>query len=316
MKAKGASRGGVAASGSRRLGFARYARPMGPPPPTHVHPPVVPPPMSLPTLFAPDLAGAAPGTAVELDTEQARHVRALRLRPGEDLRVTDGRGRVWSARLEETGKDSATCVLESEERAPAPLPVELAIPVAHRGRTLWLVEKAVELGAVSLQPIEFHRSRSVADAARSRGFWKKAHRRAIAALKQCGGALLPEIGPVRELEAYLERRVAAPGTGPPGASTDPDEEAGVCLTGGADRTLREALAAWTGSGLLRVLIGPEGGLVETERAASREAGFTAASLGPRTLRFETAAVAALSVAGQQAAGVGAGERGEPKVGRR
>lgn len=256
--------------------------------------------MSLPTLFASDLGNADSGTTVELDSEEARHVRALRLQPGDALRVTNGRGRLWQGRLERADRRSATCVVEGAGDPPAPLAVELAIPVAHKNRTLWLVEKAVELGVVSLQPVEFERSRSVADAGRSRGFWRKAHRRAIAALKQCGGALLPEIGPVRELDAYLERRALPMPTGGALGPLDPEGGAAVLLDGRADRRVRGALGAWTGAGLLRVLIGPEGGLVEEERDRAREAGFTPASLGPRTLRFETAALAAIAIAGEHA----------------
>lgn len=219
-------------------------------------------------------------------------MRANRLRPGDHLLLTDGAGELWRARLDSSDDAEATCTLVGREEPPPALPVEIGFGIAAKSRTLWLVEKAVELGAVGLQPVEFHRSTSVADAGRSRSFWEKAHRRAISALKQCGGARLPEIGPVRDLHEYVGRdRRAAPGELV--ARDGPD----LLLDPEGAESLLEALEGWDGRPPLRILLGPEGGLAEGEREAAVEAGFRPVRLGPRTLRFETAAVAALAVAG-------------------
>lgn len=249
--------------------------------------------MSTPSFFVPDPGPDPLGRTLELGEDEARHVRALRLDPGEEVRLTDGAGRLWRARLEEGPPAPACTPLEALD-APPPLPVELAFGVGNKKRTLLLVEKAVELGALSLQPVEFRRSRSVADAARTEGFWARAARRGLSALKQCGGARLPDFGPVRDLHAYLDRRVRPePGGGL--AREGPD----VLLDRRGGGRLEEALAGWAGRPPLRILLGPEGGLEQEEREACRQAGFTPACLGPRVLRFETAAVAALAVAGQR-----------------
>lgn len=252
--------------------------------------------MGTPTFFHPDAGPDPVGREIALAASEARHVRSLRLRAGEEVRVTDGAGGLWRARLEGAGEEEARCVPMERLDAPAPLPVEVAFGVAAKGRTLLLVEKAVELGALSLQPVEFRRSRSVADAGRSAAFWRKAGRRAVAALKQCGGARLPEIGPVRDLHDFLGRtRRPTPGGAP--REEGPD----VLLHRSGSRRLGGALEGWGGRATLRLLLGPEGGLEDDELRACREAGFAAASLGPRVLRFETAAVAALAVAADRLA---------------
>ncbi|HSR43414.1 MAG TPA: 16S rRNA (uracil(1498)-N(3))-methyltransferase, partial [Longimicrobiales bacterium] len=90
-------------------------------------------------------------------------------------------------------------------------------------------------------------------------------------------------------------RTRRPAPGDATARAGPD----LVLDRGAGTSLDRALRAWTGSPPLRILVGPEGGLEETELDACRAAGFRGVQLGPRNLRFETAAVCALAVAGQR-----------------
>ena len=241
--------------------------------------------MSVPTLHAEAMDGAGPGALVVLNGEGVRHVRAVRLRPGSLVRITDGRGGMWRARLESVGREGVRCVLLERAAAAAVLDLELAFGVAARGRTLWLVEKAVELGVAALQPVDLVRSVSVADAARSPAFWRKAERRAAAALTQSGGANLPELLPTCTLEEYLRRTEREPG----GCRVALERDAGVPLL--------DVLAEWNGRGRIRLLVGPEGGITAEEREVCGEAGFRFASLGDRTLRFETAAVSAVSAVG-------------------
>lgn len=237
--------------------------------------------MTHPTLYTEAEIGR-PGQVVELAEGERSHLKALRLSPGDPVRVTDGRGSLWGGSLDGDG----SVRLEEPAEAAPPIPVELAFGVASRDRTLWLVEKAVELGALGLQPVEMARSRSVADAGRSEAFWEKARRRAISALKQCGGGRLPEIRPACELHAYLAHAGGAAGPK-------------VLLDRASDASLRERLEGWSGDPPARILLGPEGGLSDDERGECREAGFLPGGLGRRVLRLETAAAAALAVAGQQ-----------------
>lgn len=273
-------------------------------------------PVNAPTLFAPRARDAEAGAELTLEPDEAGHVRALRLRTGDAVQVADGTGGLWVASLTDVSAEAARCRLARPAEPPAGPPLHLAFGVANKSRTLWLVEKAVELGTRELQPLEFARSRSVADAARSRGFWEKARRRAVSAMKQCGGARVPALLPVRELEEWLEAGAWRPATPEAGASKDPAGEGegggiGVLASADAPETLARHLTArgWRGGAPLTLVIGPEGGLEDGEEEACVRAGLAPVSLGPRTLRFETAAVAGSAVAAQMADGSdGAAER--------
>ena len=234
------------------------------------------------TLYVPGLP-PHPGTPVTVDGDEVRHIRAARLRPGAELRLTDGEGGLWAARLDSLTGNRARCVLLETISSPPDLNVELAFGIGSKQRTLWLVEKAVELGVLGLQPIEFRRSNSVSDAARAPVFWEKARRRAAAALTQCGGSRLPTMGAPCPLEEYLS-----------GLASRRDDLRVALVQHGED-SLPELLTNRPGAnGWIRLLVGPEGGMAPAEQAACRAAGFCLATLGERVLRFETAAIAAAS----------------------
>jgi 16S rRNA (uracil1498-N3)-methyltransferase len=238
------------------------------------------------SFFLGDLAGRDPGETVLLDEDESRHLRSVRLDEGETISLTDGRGRMNAARLGKMrGRQREAMLLEALP-APAALPLELAVAVGNRNRMLWLIEKATEFGVPVISLVETSRSKSVADAGRSRGFRTKAERRALAALKQSGGVQLPE---VRAPEAISEfaRRFALSGTGT-GVLLDP-----------AGPALAARLAGK--SDPVTVLVGPEGGLTDEEIRDCIGAGFLPAGLGPTVLRFETAALAAVVLVAQRAA---------------
>ena len=182
-----------------------------------------------------------------VEGDELKHVRAARLRPGAEIRLTDGAGHLWSARLGSLAGDRARCVLLEWISPPPDLNVELAFGIGSKQRTLWLVEKAVELGVLGLQPIDFQRSRSVSDAARSAAFWEKARRRATAALVQCGGSRLPAVEASCSLEEYLL------GLAPVGGDLR------IALQPGGGESLRELLGNG-GGGRIRIVVGPEGGM--------------------------------------------------------
>ncbi len=233
-----------------------------------------------PTLYLPTASRADASTTVALGTSLRSHLRVLRLRAGDAVRVTDGQGSLWLARLERDA-DGLACRLETHLSAPPPLSVTLGFGVSNKQRTLTLVEKAVELGAAVLQPIGFARSASVADAAWSRAFWAKAARRAATAMEQGGGAWLPRIHDPIPLHSYLDG-VRGPGDG----------SLRVLLDASGTEHLDRVMAERDDSGRV-IVVGPEGGLEAAEIAACREAGFRIAHIGHRVLRFETAAIAAL-----------------------
>ena len=208
--------------------------------------------MSDPTFFADGLAGLAAGARAELASDEVSHIRAARIRPGRRLAVIDGAGRRWEAELATLDRRRASCRLVAP-RPPAPaLPLHLWAPVANRDRSLWLVEKVVELGAAAITWIEWERSRAVADAGRSAGFLRRAEGRARAALKQSGRGWLPRLeGPVTPEQAFGRHE---------GDGWLADAE-GQRLSGAIARGSEGGRAGRP----LTVAVGPEGGLTGSER---------------------------------------------------
>ena len=220
----------------------------------------------------------AEGAVFALGDDDVRHLRALRLAIGAAVGLRDGAGLVGRGTLVRLAKGQAQVQVEHvETRAPWP-EVHLLVPVADRERLLWLAEKAGELACTSWRPVLWRRSRSVAPRGEGPAFQAKVRARMSSALAQSQGAWLPQMFP----EANLERALLA---APPGDRIvlDPDGRSLVGL--GARGLIAPVVLA----------IGPEGGIEDDELAALVAAGFRRASLGPNILRFETAAVAALSM---------------------
>jgi 16S rRNA (uracil1498-N3)-methyltransferase len=211
--------------------------------------------------------------AVELPESVAHHARVKRMRIGDSIRLTNGAGMIATATLEWIGKSSCTAAVTSSERVAAQPAIHLRVPVADRDRMLWLAEKATELGVASWQVIRWSRSMSVSPRGEGVGFRAKVRARMIAALEQSGGAWLP---------ALLED------AGPESVDR-PADSLPLLLDADGD-----PIAGIGGPGDATVLFGPEGGLEATERAALQAEGWRAARLGPTTLRFETAGIAAVA----------------------
>jgi len=235
-------------------------------------------------FFADGLAGLEAGARGEGASGEAGHVRAARIRPGQRLVVIDGAGSRWEAELVELDRRRASCRLLVPLPPEPALPLQLWAPVANRDRSLWLVEKVVELGASAITWIEWERSRSVADAGRSDRFLRRAEGRARAALKQSGRSWLPRLeGPVTLAEALGRHD---------GAGWLADAEGRPWLAAGIARGQEGQRVG----DRLTIAVGPEGGLTSPERRLCSEAGFELVSLGPAVLRFETAAVVAVAAA--------------------
>ena len=223
-------------------------------------------------------APLTPGARVACRPEQANYLlNVLRLAAGEEILVFNGRDGEWRARLAETGKRGA--VLEAVEQVRAqeagPDLDYLFAPLKH-ARLDYMVQKATEMGAARLRPVlTRHTTPERVNLERMRA-------NAIEAAEQCGVLRVPEVAAPEPLRAVLETWDAAR------PLVFCDESAGV-----ADPVA--ALSA-VKRGPVAVLIGPEGGFHDEERAALRAKPFTVPiSLGPRILRADTAAVAALAL---------------------
>jgi 16S rRNA (uracil1498-N3)-methyltransferase len=229
------------------------------------------PPRSLPRLFVREPLGE--GASVELQAGQANYLgNVLRLGIGAELLLFDGSSGEWLARIAEAGKKRMALAVERRTREPETIPdVWLAFAPVKRAQTDWLVEKATELGAARLIPVMTRRT--VAERVRL----DRLQSIAIEAAEQCGRTVLPEIAEPLPLAKLLEQR--APGR----TLYFADEEGGEPASGAFE------------PGPALILIGPEGGFTDDERAKVRaQQNSVAISLGPRILRAETAALAALS----------------------
>ncbi len=220
--------------------------------------------------------GLGQGQSVPLSREQAHYLfGVMRLGLGDSLLVFDGKNGEWRAEITEAGKRGGT-LLALEQTGPQIDPPDLWLIFApiKKARTDFIVEKAAEMGAAKIMPVQTE----FTNAERIRQDRLQAH--AIEAAEQCGGTYVPEVVALSRLHRLLE---AWP------------EERRLMF---CDEALAGRASALAGghAGPWAILIGPEGGFSEAERARLASLANThPVSLGPRVLRADTAAVAAMTV---------------------
>ncbi len=220
------------------------------------------------------------GGAVELDDALTNKVsRTLRLKPGARLLLFNGDGLEHDAVLSDVGRHRCTAeVTNSRVRdCESPVRICLAQGLARSDKMDLALQKAVELGVTRFVPIVAQRS--VVKLSDSRAQRRQEHWRgiAIAACEQSGRNRVPDIEQPMSIREFL----AADRGG-----------AKYVLTANGDPAV---LSRLPGARAVAVLIGPEGGLTQAEQDTARAAGFKALRLGPRVLRTETAAIAALTL---------------------
>lgn len=217
-----------------------------------------------------------PGQALLLGPEQAHYLSAvMRQGQGAEIAVFNGRDGEWTARIERADKRGGALSLVARS-APQRDPPDLWLLFAplKKARTDFIVEKAAELGAARILPVQTDHT----NAERIAQGRLQAH--AVEAAEQCGGTFVPEVAELTPLARLLEgwddaRRILW---------------ADEALVGPAQALAGLPRGPWA------ILIGPEGGWSEAERARlGGMAMVTRISLGPRILRADTAAVAALAL---------------------
>lgn len=228
------------------------------------------------------------GTSVVLEGEAHRYLtRVLRLTAGAAVDLFDGQGGEVAATIERASTRELTLALGARRQVAVPNtpPVTLLQGLPRPERMDLVVQKAAELGAARLIPVRCARSAGDQPARPER--WEKISREAA---RQCGRAQLLEIAPTSSLADAL-------------ASLAPDT---LGLVPWEDAPTAAPLHALVGGNprAVAVLIGPEGGLTPDEVARATSAGFRVATLGPRILRTETAAIVALAVIQSQVGGLG------------
>lgn len=221
------------------------------------------------------------GAVVSLSEANARHLRTvLRLRTGQELILFNGEGGEFQAHIHDMDKKSLR--VEITHHMPvnreSSLRLILAQGIAKGQRMDYSIQKAVELGVYSIQPLLTERC-----AVRPKGDRpdrKESHWQGVitSAAEQSGRTALPRLEKTSSLHNYLERV--------------PQEALKLVLDPQAKDTVHDIKPSGQD---IHILTGPEGGLSDRETRLAREAGFKGIRMGPRILRTETAGIAAIAV---------------------
>jgi 16S rRNA (uracil1498-N3)-methyltransferase len=221
------------------------------------------------------------GARIVMDKGQTNYlVNVLRMREGDPVLVFNGRDGEWRATLAEAGRKGAVLTADEQARAQTPpSPLHYLFAPIKQARLDYMVQKAVEMGAGLIRPVITRRTQV------TRLNDDRLHANAIEAAEQCGVLSIPEIAAPEPLSGLLARW----------PKDEPERRIIFC---DEDETGADPVSILRGlpKGPLAVLIGPEGGFSPEERALLHKLPFvTAIPLGPRILRADTAAVAALAL---------------------
>jgi 16S rRNA (uracil1498-N3)-methyltransferase len=239
--------------------------------------------MSLPRFHLSAAAWASP--LLTLTHDEAQHCsRVMRKQPGDMIEIFDGAGRVAVCEITQVSKSEVQAQITSETRVE---PFQTAIhilPALIKAEPFeWMLEKAVELGAASVQPVITERTIVHLDAAQTEKKLAKWRRHMIESAKQCHTPFVPELKAPIAFAASL--KIQADFKLIPALSEH-------------TRTLKQALPASKPSSVA-VLIGPEGDFTTEEEAQAFSEGFVPITLGALVLRAETAAIATLAILGHE-----------------
>lgn len=230
-------------------------------------------------FVVPTLEGILPGSELVLPPSEARHVRVLRMRVGDELELNDPLGRVVAAILENDAEGQVRvrvfAIQAAEDHADAPR-LTLACGWPKGKRAGFMVEKCAELGVDVLVPLQFERS-VVSKDEESEGL-ARLRRIAGEASKQCGRASVMEIMPEKSLTQFLTERAGRGLT--------------LYLNPRAECNLAQRLLAAPGVLDLALIVGPEGGIAPAEEQQMTALEIDGVRIARHILRIETAAIAA------------------------
>ena len=229
-------------------------------------------------LFTPQ--SLQPGSTIELDQDASRHAsQVLRLKASQSVTLFNGDGQNYRCKIVKSGKTTSVEVINQEEnKCESPLTITLVQGISRSHKMDFTLQKTVELGVSSIQPIFCKRSILNIDDKRLQK--KISHWQAVihSACEQSGRSFVPVLETPMSIAEYLNKRV--------------DNSSDLVLAPGTNRSLSTAASD---NQSLRLLIGPEGGFDPAELEQAIESGFSPVSLGPRILRTETAGIAAIAI---------------------
>lgn len=233
--------------------------------------------MRIPRVYHPGPLHA--GATVSLGSTASGHlVRVLRLRPGAPLVVFNGDGGEFPADLVRISKTAAEIRLGERvaRDTESPFAITLVQGISRGERMEYTIQKAVEIGVTRIVPVEMARTVVSLRGEKRQRRCERWQSVAISACEQSGRNRVPEVAPPQLFDAWLAHPLAG---------------SGLMLDHRAD----EGIASLQLDAPVTLLVGPEGGLTEEERARAKKSGYRAVRLGPRVLRTETAGIAALAV---------------------
>ena len=224
------------------------------------------------------------GETIVLDAQAATHVaRVLRLKQHDQIIVFNGQGGEYVGVITTIDKRSVQVTLGSyqQTKMESPLHIGLVQGVSRSERMDYTLQKSVELGVSEIYPVTTQHISVHLDAARAQK--KRVHWQGVvnSACEQCGRDRLPEVHELVSLQSCVDSLSAV------------DTQLMLVLDHRASTTLNQV--SMTNNNRIIMVVGPEGGLSDDERDWLVENGFTAVSMGPRVLRTETAALAAIAV---------------------
>ena len=233
---------------------------------------------------------------IEITGSDAHHLmHVMRAKAGQEVTVVDDEGSV--ARMEMTAfrEDAVTLVLKERLAANTESPLELVLAqcLLKADKMDYVVQKAVELGVTEIVPVKSHNCVVRYDAKKAAARQARWQKIAEEAAKQCGRTALTEVTPITDLSGLIKENSGT--------------EIVFCYENEDETTVKSCLQAAKGKRLI-LLIGPEGGFTLDEAQVVQEAGGKAVTLGPRILRAETAAVAAVTVAQYENGDLGTGNK--------
>ena len=234
----------------------------------------------LPRFHVPE---AAPGARLSLPDHSAHHAReVLRLRAGDAVRIFDGSGSEFEAELESVTRQGVAVRLRAAvpARPESSLRLILALPPLKGDRMELVIQKATELGVAEIWPVVTARSDAVGRPALTGARHDRWEKVVSGAAEQCGRAVVPPVAPACRLDGLLQAPF----------------EGGRILLHPANESRPLTSLPRPAADALLLLIGPAGGWEPHELTRLESAGFQTASLGPRILRAETAAIAAVCAA--------------------
>ena len=228
-------------------------------------------------------ANLAENVELELDEDGFGHlVRVLRFKENDPFVVFDGNGHEYEAVICSASKSKATykCVKEIQRNVESPLYIELGQVISRGDKMEFTIQKACELGISEITPLYSARCGVKLDEKRQSKKVEQWHKIAISACEQSGRNVVPKVNDITNIDDWYTQN-------PDALSLTLDPRADKKLT---ELEIRQHL---------RLLIGPEGGLDAEEIAKAAENRFVGVTLGPRILRTETAALAALCILGSK-----------------